>query len=120
MVGQQSVAQAPVKVERRERPPKDVAPPCPAPMRPCLTPGCPELVDKGRCSKHTKRTADRGYGAAWQRTSKAARQAQPWCSLCYSPGDLTLDHTTGLVVCRSCHRSEAQGGVRKLDVRRRP
>lgn len=43
------------------------------PLRPCLTPGCPERVAFGRCTTHRKQyqlyrgtSASRGYGSAWQ------------------------------------------------------
>ena len=82
-------------------------------MRPCLHPGCPTLVTKGRCPTHRTTTTQRGYGSEWQRYSRAKRAQQPWCSTCGRTDDLTTDHTTDAVYCRSCHRSEAQGGVRR-------
>jgi 5-methylcytosine-specific restriction enzyme A len=47
------------------------------------------------------------YGGTWQATSRRARKAQPWCSICGTPFDLTLDHEHGqveCVVCNSRHR----------------
>ncbi len=82
-------------------------------MRPCLTHGCPTLVERGYCTAHRTTTTQRGYDYQWQKVSKAARAAQPWCSTCGRTDDLTVDHTTDAVYCRSCHRSEAQGGVRR-------
>lgn len=52
----------------------------------------------------------------WRRLSARLRKAQPWCSLCSSVDDLTVDHVTPLshggaeydldnlrVLCRPCH-----------------
>lgn len=68
-----------------------------------------------------------GYDNTWQRLSKRARAAQPWCSDCGAEDDLTTDHSTeawqrrdaGLVirlqdvdvVCRRCNgeRGAARG-----------
>lgn len=91
--------------------------------RPCLgfNGSCPNagLTQKTRCRDCERRfqaarnrRPERGiYGGKWRAVSKAAREEQPFCSLCYAIDDLTLDHTSGMVVCRSCHRSEKQGGV---------
>jgi 5-methylcytosine-specific restriction enzyme A len=49
-----------------------------APLRPCLHPGCPALVPKGRCADHSKEfstaysrergsSSARGYDREWQR-----------------------------------------------------
>lgn len=48
------------------------------PKKPCTWPGCPELVDSGRCDQHRAQTfreqdrqrgnsTQRGYGGAWRR-----------------------------------------------------
>ena len=58
--------------------------------RPCLTPGCGQLTDGGRCAKHREQydreqerrrgsAASRGYGRAWQKASKAFLHAHPLC-----------------------------------------
>jgi 5-methylcytosine-specific restriction protein A len=43
-------------------------------LRPCLSPGCPELVESGRCPRHAAKvrerigkTAERGYGSDWRK-----------------------------------------------------
>ena len=68
--------------------------------RPCLT--CGELADPGSayCPEHRPVKRDerptasaRGYDAAWQRLSEKARKAQPFCSVCNTTEDLTVDHT---------------------------
>lgn len=51
------------------------------------------------------------YGAAWQRYSRAERERQGRCAVCGATVDLTLDHATGLVGCRSCHRPDSVGGL---------
>lgn len=82
-------------------------------MRPCLECGSPT---KGtRCPIHeaarqrTRNQARTQYAGQWRATSKRARKAQPWCSICGTPFDLTLDHEHGQVECRTCnsrHRRE--------------
>lgn len=81
--------------------------------RVCLHPGCPNLVPNGvRCPTHARpNTADRGYGSAWQRLSRQARELQPWCTDCGAEEDLTADHLRWPalslddveVVCRPCN-----------------
>lgn len=92
--------------------------------RPCITCGVPTPMGTHcpGCTPartHTLSASRRGYGAAWQRLSKRARRAQPFCSDCGGTADLTTDHSTqawhryaaGLpvrladvaVVCRSCN-----------------
>jgi len=101
-------------------------------LRPCLD--CPTLVrgasrcppctarrDQARAQRGQQRgsTAQRGYGAAWQRVVTQALAAQPWCSGCLHPGSpdnpLTGDHIMPLiqggpctpanvrVLCRRCN-----------------
>lgn len=89
--------------------------------RPCLQPGCPALTTTGaRCPTHTRakdrqRQQARGdtYDWEWRQISKAAREAQPWCSRCGATTDLTTDHVdprslqAGVVVlCRPCNSSK--------------
>jgi len=60
------------------------------PKSPCTWPGCRALTDSGRCEQHrseTRRELDarrgsahaRGYGAKWQKASKAFLRAHPLC-----------------------------------------
>jgi hypothetical protein len=103
----------------------------------CAEPGCPTFaVDRGRCGKHRRTTAQLGYGTAWQRLSRAVRAEVGHCQRCGTTADLTTDHRVprslggddrraGLrVLCRSCHgaigvRSDRQGmGVKSLRVGR--
>jgi 5-methylcytosine-specific restriction enzyme A len=79
--------------------------------RPCLAPGCPELVARGRCARHEQAyqvadrarrgtAAERGYGARWQHARVVFLAAHPLCAPCQkkSPSQLTpatvVDHIT--------------------------
>lgn len=84
------------------------------PLRECLecrartsrTTRCPACEAKRQRERNQRRTQ---YAGAWRGTSKAARKRQPWCSLCGTTSDLTLDHEHNQVECRSCnskHRRE--------------
>lgn len=89
-------------------------------QRPCLT--CGEPSPGTRCAEHAaehlqrsdavRGTAhQRGYTARWQRLSRRARKAQPFCLWCGSPEDLQADHLTWpartlrdvRVLCADCH-----------------
>lgn len=87
-----------------------------AAKQPCLSPGCAELVTKGRCPKHTVQRAQevkresaaydrrrgspesRGYDKEWGAFSKAWRAAHPLCAECERRGRVTaaecVDHVT--------------------------
>lgn len=82
-----------------------------AALRPCASPGCPELVARGRCSKHQQAhqvadrqrrgsSASRGYGSRWQRARVVFLAANPLCRPCSlkSPPQVTaatvVDHIT--------------------------
>ena len=87
----------------------------------CLEPRCPHYaVHRGRCQLHRRTTAQRGYGQAWQQTSRALRAGRS-CALCGTTRDLTVDHvvpgdaTVLRVLCRVCHgkhgaQSNRRGG----------
>lgn len=60
------------------------------PKRPCSQPGCGVLTSGGRCDSHRKQaqqqadaargsSTQRGYGARWQKASKAYLKAHPLC-----------------------------------------
>lgn len=86
-------------------------------------------------TQRDKTTDERGYGARWQRLSKKARKLQPFCSDCYSPDDLTADHTEQAwerydagktirlqdidVVCLSCNSARGAARGDKVNSRRR-
>lgn len=80
-------------------------------LRTCIDCGARYRTGDSRCrpcelARHRKRNASRTqYQGAWRKTSAAARRAQPWCSVCGTPNDLTLDHEHGVVECRSCNSS---------------
>jgi hypothetical protein len=86
------------------------------PQKPCLgLPGYPCGVltrnPKGRCrpcqqAHDRKRNRDRTqYQGDWQATSRKARKAQPWCTVCGTTEQLSLDHETGTVQCVPCNSS---------------
>lgn len=65
----------------------------------CNWPGCGELTDGGRCSKHRAKVsqevdarrgtaAARGYGARWQRVRAAYLKAHPLCVKCLELGTM--------------------------------
>ncbi len=88
--------------------------------RPCN--GCGVVVRAARCDackrlqerKRPKR-ADRGYDSKWHELSRTMRALQPFCTICHSTKDLTLDHIKPLsqgglsipsnaqVLCRKCN-----------------
>lgn len=76
------------------------------PGKPCHT-----RTDQARCptcqAGYTRRRRQL-YGGAWSRISRAARTTTPWCSVCGTQDDLTLDHETGTVQCRR-HNSSHRG-----------
>ncbi len=60
-------------------------------LRACSRPGCPNLVRRGRCEDHEKQmqqeydsqrgsSAQRGYGARWQRLRQIFLNANPLCA----------------------------------------
>lgn len=77
--------------------------------RPCLV--CGKPAQSTRCPTHEAerqqvRNASRPqYSGAWRALSRKARRQQPWCTRCGRRDDLTLDHQTGTVECRSCNSS---------------
>jgi hypothetical protein len=87
----------------------------------CTQARCPELVPRyGYCELHRrernrKRNADPrrleryGPGSGWDQERRAALEAQPWCGVCGTVTDLTVDHDPSgarNVWCRSCHSRE--------------
>lgn len=79
-----------------------------APLRPCTTPGCPELTNRSRCPTHrlqVERTYDRrrgtahqrGYDRRWQKYRAWYLAHHPWCQ---HPGcgvmATDVDHVDGL------------------------
>jgi 5-methylcytosine-specific restriction enzyme A len=93
-------------------------------LRPCLRPGCPELVPAGYCARHAPasslRQADattRGYGHRWTDLSAAYRRTHPICECCGRRPTALVHHRDGLgphgprgydtenliAICRHCH-----------------
>lgn len=80
-----------------------------SPLKPCLHPGCPELVRSGYCEKHAQQRRaeqDRVYrdadvkklynSARWQRLRRIQLANEPWCAECLAQGVYTpatdVDH----------------------------
>lgn len=80
-----------------------------SPLKPCLHPGCPELVRSGRCEAHAQQRREeqervyrdpeskRLYNSArWQRLRRIQLAAEPWCDDCLAEGVYTpatdVDH----------------------------
>ena len=67
-------------------------------MQPCVE--CGDLSEKNRCSRHRLKSApkDREAHAAyanrskWRRLSKKLRKQSPFCEICGTSDDLTVDH----------------------------
>ena len=104
-------------------------------LKPCSTPGCPDLVAKGRCAECSK-AADKRRGTATERgyTSPGHRAFReevlardPICKLCLAKPSTVADHypisrrdclarglnpddpSNGRGLCKTCHdRSTAQ------------
>lgn len=76
-------------------------------LRPCLD--CGTRTSRTRCPscesiRNRARNARRPqYAGTWRATSKAARKAQPWCSVCGTTVNLSLDHEHGQVECVPCN-----------------
>ena len=113
------------------------------PLRPCLHPGCPELVSSGRCDKHKVdhrecdrhrgSSTERGYGARHRQIREVVRREEPLCRECLKDGQLTpsneMDHIDGdafniersnlQMMCKHCHaqkttREQGGFGMRKI------
>lgn len=90
-------------------------------LRPCLDCGNPTFNTRCLpCNSARNRRIDADparkarkqalYGGEWPRIRAAALKSQPWCSLCSTTVDLTVDHVrpgsldSGVqVLCRPCN-----------------
>ncbi|WP_040667197.1 HNH endonuclease signature motif containing protein [Nitrolancea hollandica] len=85
------------------------------PLKPCPEPGCPALVDRGRCPQHqTKRpwqggAGGRGYGRPWRRIRDQVLTEEPFCRICGAPSQ-EVDH----IVARADGGSDDRGNLRGL------
>lgn len=83
-------------------------------LQPCLICGVPS--EATRCPEHppkrrlTSRLA--GYDSRWDRLSRRARKAQPFCTECSATEDLQLDHSA-----QAWQRQDAGLAIRLSDVR---
>lgn len=97
------------------------------PLRPCLT--CEAPSSESYCvacrALAIRKPSNPAYNdPKWKRLSKRARRLSPFCALCGSPDDLTLDHSLEAwafhkrgravplslvrVLCRSCNSRQGK------------
>jgi 5-methylcytosine-specific restriction protein A len=104
------------------------------PLRPCTTPGCPNLTARARCTGHQRRYEQargtptaRGYGGAtWQRLRARVLREEPTCAACGADGqpDDHVDHVVPMShggtstrenlqrLCPSCNGRKARRETR--------
>ena len=107
------------------------------PPRACSSPGCPALTRKRFCEPHDQEdsrrrdaergsSAERGYGARWQRLRAFVLKRHPVCKGCDRAPATEVDHIVPKAqgggdeaenlqgLCKPCHSrktfAEAQGG----------
>lgn len=112
-----------------------------AAARPCLTPGCPALVARGRCPAHGGlrpawdhgglSSSARGYGAPWRGLRRATLERDSYlCVACGKRGQsqpaTEVDHVTPKArggrddtantqsLCRRCHAEKTAREWRRL------
>ena len=104
-------------------------------MRPCSYPGCPALVQHGRCEQHAEAPRpvynrdperQRLYDRKWQMRRRLQLSKYPWCADCLAQGrytaatdvhhinphrgDPTIFITSPLIsLCHSCHSKVTNG-----------
>jgi 5-methylcytosine-specific restriction enzyme A len=108
-----------------------------ATLRPCASQPCPELVVRGRCTRHakqagyTERTAighrERAFykTTVWRKTRTVFLAAFPFCAICERAGRLTVatevDHVQAIrqggdrlewpnlqALCKPCHSAKTR------------
>jgi 5-methylcytosine-specific restriction enzyme A len=91
-------------------------------VRPCLRPGCPQLVDAGYCKEHRSAehrgsSAARGYDSVWERFRAWFVRRHPICADCsIKPTkevhhvrklrdypELRLVESNCMGLCKACH-----------------
>jgi 5-methylcytosine-specific restriction protein A len=97
------------------------------PLKPCAQPGCPNLVESGRCADHDRKrqyyrdhprgsSTAQGYGQRWRRARARFLRAHPLCVRCGAVatvvdhkvphrGNPTLfwDEANWQSMCKPCH-----------------
>jgi hypothetical protein len=79
------------------------------PQRPCLDCGTLTRNPHSRCRpchlthQKTRNQNRTQYTGPWYAYSRRRRKEQPWCSICQTTQDLTVDHDTDQVMCRPCN-----------------
>ncbi len=117
-----------------------------AALRPCLRPGCPELVSGGYCDRHPAPSraplapdtrpsaARRGYGSGWRALRDQMLAREPLCRACrprFVPAT-EVDHIVPLAeggsntvdnlqpLCKSCHSRKTARAARGRGLRPAP
>ena len=104
-------------------------------LRPCATHGCRELVECGRCAKHTTtherergKTGVRGYDWDWQQLRLLKLREEPVCQIqTHCQGDIAteVDHVISIRLrpdlrlvwenlqsaCKPCNVAKAHGSL---------
>ena len=110
------------------------------PLKPCAQPGCPVLVESGRCPGHDGKrqhyrdhprgsSTVQGYGQRWRRARARFLAAHPLCVQCRREGRITAatvvdhkaphrgdpalfwDESNWQPMCKQCHDAKtARGG----------
>ena len=109
------------------------------PLRPCLQPGCSELVTSGRCHLHTRAQSherdarrenayQRGYDKRWARCRAAFLALHPLCDDCRAQDlyttatevhhvlkladypELKFESTNLMALCHTCHYARTING----------
>lgn len=112
-------------------------------MKPCATPGCPELVAVGRCAKCAPgfersrgTTAERGYDSAHERLRAQVLREEPFCQIrthCQGAVATEMDHVIPIRLapelrlersnvqsaCKPCNAAKARldGSHRRVAIR---
>jgi len=100
-------------------------------FRPCAQPGCPELVEAGRCQAHQRtkearrgNSAERGYDSDWKRFREWFVRRHPLCADCCIKKTTDVHHVKKLAefpelrlaesncmgLCHECHAVRTQRG----------
>lgn len=87
------------------------------PLKPCKSPGCPELVVSGCCDRHKQQKQKqhtKDYGQSWKRQRDIYLVSNPFCSECDKEGVVaratvvTKSPPRGL--CKDCWIKESSFG----------
>jgi 5-methylcytosine-specific restriction protein A len=96
-----------------------------APKRPCTWPGCPALVDGGRCEKHRRQerkrvderrgtSSERGYGAHWRKLRALVLREEPLCRECAKIGCVVAATDVDHVIPRARGGTDERNNLQPL------